>query len=210
MKNNKIKDLAILSMFIAIILLFAFTPLGYIRLPFINATLLHIPVIIGSILLGAKYGAVLGFLFGLTSMIINTITPNPIISFVFSPFVPVYGTQNGNILALVVCFFPRILTGIIPYYVYKFLSKIFKERYKIVSISIAGVAGSMTNTLLVVHFIFFLFRSSYADARHLEIDAIYGIILSIIATNGIPEAIVAAVVTAAICIPVGLVQKSNM
>ena len=210
MKNEKVKKLAILSMFIAIIGLFAFTPIGFIRLPLINATLLHIPVIIGSILLGAKYGAILGFLFGLTSMINNTMTPNPIISFVFSPFVPVYGTESGSIFALIVCFVPRILVGVTPYYVYTGLSKIFKEKAKIASLSIAGVVGSMTNTLLVMHLIFFLFRDSYAEARNLAMDAVYGVVLGIIATNGIPEAIAAAIVTAAICIPVGFVQKSNI
>ena len=208
MRNEKVKKLAILSMFVAIILLFAFTPIGFIRLPLINATLLHIPVIIGSILLGPKYGAVLGFLFGLTSMINNTMTPNPIISFVFSPFVPVIGTDSGSILALVVCFIPRILVGITPYYVYTALTRLFKDKAKIVSLSIAGVVGSMTNTLLVMHLIFFLFRDSFAYPRELASDAVYGAILGIIATNGIPEAIAAAIVTAAICIPVGLVQKS--
>ena len=205
MRNEKVKKLAILSMFVAIILLFAFTPIGFIRLGFINATILHIPVIIGGILLGPKYGAALGFLFGLTSLINNTMAPNPT-SFVFSPFVPIIGTESGSPLALIVCFIPRILVGITPYYVYKGLSKLFKNTEKVVSYSIAGAIGSLTNTLLVLHLIYFLFMDSFAYAARM--DAVYSVVLGIIATNGIPEAIAATIVTAAICIPVRLVQKS--
>ena len=69
----------------AIIVIMAFVPfLGYIPLGFMNAATLHIPVIIGAILLGPKYGAFLGLTFGLTSLWKNTFMPNPT-SFVFSP-----------------------------------------------------------------------------------------------------------------------------
>ena len=57
-----IADLAILGMFIAIIILMTAVPqLGYIQFFAIRITMLHIPVIIGSILLGPKKGAILGF-----------------------------------------------------------------------------------------------------------------------------------------------------
>ena len=70
MKQHKqLVQLMLLAMLAAIIFTLAFTPLGFIRLPFISATTIHIPVIIGSILLGPKYGAVLGFCFGLTSLV---------------------------------------------------------------------------------------------------------------------------------------------
>lgn len=55
------------------------------------------------------------------------------------------------------------------------------------------------NTLLVMHLIYFLFREQFAAARAISIDAVYKAILAIIATNGIPEAIVAAVLTPAVC-----------
>ena len=79
-------------MFSAIIILLAVTPIGFINLAFIKATIVHIPVIIGSLLLGPKLGAVLGFVFGVTSLINNTLNP-AISSFVFSPLSRFRGGQ---------------------------------------------------------------------------------------------------------------------
>ena len=53
-RTRQVQSLAILAMFTAIIFLLTFTPLGLIDLPVIKATVLHVPVIIGSILLGPK------------------------------------------------------------------------------------------------------------------------------------------------------------
>ena len=199
--NKQSREIAILAMFAAIIFILAFTPLGFIRLPLINATIIHIPVIIGSIMIGPKYGAILGLMFGLTSFINNTMAPNPLISFVFTPFFPVPGRDSGSLLALLICFGPRMLVGVVPWYVYNGLNRILKTKSKILNLAIAGVAGSLTNTLLVMHLIFFLFRDSYAQVRDLPIEAVYGVILGIIAMNGVPEAIIAGVVTAAVCVP---------
>jgi len=207
-RDKKTFKLVVMAMFAAIIFILALTPLGFIRLPFINATTIHIPVIIGSILLGPKYGAALGFMFGLTSFIINTMTPNPMISFVFTPLYPVPGTTSGSAWALVVCFVPRILVGIVPWYVYKGMGKLLKNKFNVLSLTVAGIIGSMTNTLLVMHLILFLFREPYAEVRNLALDAVYGVIMGIIAMNGIPEAIVAGILTAAICIP--LMMKMNV
>jgi uncharacterized membrane protein len=200
--------------FTSIIMLLAFTPLGFIRLPLINATMLHIPVIVGSVLLGWKYGAVLGFVFGLTSLINNTIAPG-LISFVFSPAIPVpppAGDGVGSLSALIVCFVPRILVGITPWLVYSGLRKfppLKKSALQPVNLIFAGIIGSMTNTLLVMHLIYALFRQPFAQARELASDAVYGAILAVIAANGIPEAIAAAVLAAAICTPLLLLQRRH-
>jgi uncharacterized membrane protein len=208
MLQNKSRKIAIMGMFSAIIFLLAFTPIGFIQLPFIKATIIHIPVIIGSILLGVKFGAALGFLFGVTSLINNTMAP-ALSSFVFSPLIPIPTTSSGSPFALIVCFVPRILVGVFPYLVYSGLKKLLKNKMEIISLTISGVVGSLTNTLLVMHLIFFLFRDSYAEVRNIAFDAVYGVILSIIAVNGIPEAIVAGIFTAAVCIPLMIVQKKQ-
>ena len=44
----------------AIVILLANTPLGMIQLPIVKATTVHIPVIIGAIILGPAAGAILG------------------------------------------------------------------------------------------------------------------------------------------------------
>ena len=51
------------SVLVAIIIVLAFTPLGYIRTAGLEITLIVIPVAVGAIVLGEKYGALLGFVF---------------------------------------------------------------------------------------------------------------------------------------------------
>ena len=196
MKNVKTNYLVKLSFFVAIIVLLAVTPfLGYIPLGFTRATIIHIPVIIGSILLGPVYGAFLGFVFGLTSLLNNTFNPT-VTSFVFTPFYSIGGT-SGNFWSLVICFLPRILVGVVPYYLYKGMKKI--NNSDVLALGIAGVGGSLTNTLLVMNFIYLFFGQSYAQAKNVAFSTLYGIILSVIAINGLPEAIVAGVLTTAVC-----------
>ena len=115
MKNNtvtgyarvsKTKGMAQVALFAALIVLMAFTPfLGYIPLGFTRATIIHIPVIIGSLLLGPKKGAGLGFVFGLTSFINNTINPT-VTSFVFTPFYSL-GEYSGGVGSMIYLFCPQ-------------------------------------------------------------------------------------------------------
>lgn len=198
MQNKKTTNLVLLALFAAIIFILAFTPIGYLQLGVIKATIIHIPVIVGSILLGPKKGAVLGFLFGLTSLISNTFTP-VLMSFAFSPLIPVFGTDKGSPMALFICFLPRIMVGIVPYYVYQLLDKLFHSKWKILTFTVSGILGSLTNTLLVMNGIYFIFKDSYAAARSIPLETVYSAVLAIIFGNGIPEAVVAGIVTSALC-----------
>ncbi len=198
MQNKKTTNLVLLALFAAIIFILAFTPIGYIQLGVIKATIIHIPVIVGSVLLGPKKGAALGFLFGLTSLISNTFTP-VLMSFAFSPFIPVFGTDKGSLMALLICFLPRIMVGIVPYYIYRLLDRLFHNKWKLLTFTVAGILGSFTNTLLVMNGIYFVFKDSYAAARSISLETVYSAVLAIIFGNGIPEAIVAGIVTSALC-----------
>lgn len=194
-RKNNTKKLAQLALLTAIILIMAFVPyLGYIPLGFMNATIIHIPVIIGAVFMGPKAGATLGFVFGLTSLYNNTFNPN-ITSFVFSPFYTAGGV-NGGVRSLIVCFIPRILIGVVAYYSYKGIIKSFgnKARTRTIGFALAGVMGSLTNTILVMSGIYFLFGESYALARGVAVDALYKIIFTVIGTQGVPEAIVAGLI----------------
>lgn len=194
--SNKTISIANLSLFIAIITLMAFIPfLGYIPLGFARATIIHVPVILGSIILGPKKGAILGFVFGLTSFLVATFTPD-ITAFAFTPFYSI-GNIHGNFFSLIICFVPRILVGIIPYFVYNFLCKVIqKENYKqTLALCISGIIGSLTNTLLVMNLIFLFFKDNFAQINNVSADTVYLVILSIIAINGIPEAIIASILT---------------
>ena len=192
-KTRQMVQMALLG---AIILVMAFTPfLGYIPLGFTRATIIHIPVILGSLLLGPKKGAILGALFGVTSLINNTMNPT-VTSFVFTPFYSI-GATHGNFWSLVICFVPRILVGIVPYYVYRLVQKWLKNRKKgqVLSLSLAGLIGSLTNTLLVMNFIYLFFNQSYAQANGVSVNTLYGFILTVIGINVVQDAIVAALLT---------------
>ena len=201
MRNKKTLGLVQVALFTAIVFVLAMVPgLGYIPLGVIRATTIHIPVIVGSVILGPKKGAVLGGMFGLTSLINNTISPT-VTSFVFSPVLAMEMMGlKGALMSLVICFIPRILIGIVPYYVYGGIRKVMKKGKSslIVALGSAGVAGSLTNTLLVMNLIYLLFGEEYAAAKEMAYEALYSAILLIIGTNGVPEAIVAAVLVAAI------------
>lgn len=199
-RSKQTRDMVMTAMFTAIIIVMAFVPyMGYIPLGFMNATIIHIPVIIGAIILGPKKGAFLGGVFGLTSMINNTINPN-LTSFVFSPFYSL-GETHGNFFSIIICMVPRILIGVVAYYVYKGVMKLFKNKKhaNIPACAVAGVAGSLTNTILVMGGIGILFGESYAAAKGLALDALYGVILGVVGTNGIPEAIVAGIIVTLVC-----------
>ncbi|MGX7352566.1 membrane protein [Enterococcus canis] len=206
MKNTRTFTLT--AMFLGILLLLAFTPLGFIPIGPINATTMHIPVIIASIILGPKIGGFLGGTFGIISIIRATIFPNAT-SFVFSPFIPVIGTNSGDLRSLIVAIVPRILIGIVPYYAFKLLNHWFKAKGQPASLFIAGLLGSITNTILVMNLIFFLFRDAYAQATGTGVDVLYGAILGIIFTAGIPEAIVAGLATAGVAAVLLRLMRKN-
>lgn len=197
--NKKTFHMVLTALFMAIVIIMAFVPnLGYINLVVIKATLIHVPVIIGSIVLGPKMGAILGATFGLTSLINNTINPS-LLSFAFSPFYTM-GDVGGNFFSVIICFVPRILVGVIPYFVYKGIMALLKnfKAKKVVALPIASVVGAFTNTLLVMNMIYFFFREEFATAKEIAVEVVYDVILGIIAANGVPEAIAAAVLGTAV------------
>ena len=195
----KYRDFVLLALFTAIVFVLGLTPLGMVPLGLIKATTLHIPVIIGCLLLGPRYGAVLGAMFGLVSFLSNTMSP-AVLSFAFTPLVPVPGTPNGSPLSLVICFVPRILVGVVPWFVYRGLQKLMKEscRGKILSMAIAGASGAILNTGLVMSLIYFLFRDAYASVNGIPVEAVAGVVLGVVGTNGVAETALAAVLTPAI------------
>ena len=140
MRNNKTAELVLTALFAAIIIIMAFTPLGYIPLVVINATIIHIPVILGSLFCGPKKGGFLGFIFGLTSFIKNTVMPTSLSAFVFSPVLAasMVGT-SGIVKSAFICFVPRILVGILPYFVYIGVKKALSSRHKILWASVFNI-----------------------------------------------------------------------
>lgn len=209
MKNKKTFDIVLTAFFLGIMILMSVVPfLGFIPIGPLNATILHVPVIIGSVILGPRLGAFLGTSFGVMSVINATTRPSAL-SFVFSPFIPIIGTSHGSWKALLVALVPRILVGIVPYYVYKFGQRFFKGKTNTIALFLAGIAGGLTNTLLVMNLIYFLFKDSYGQIIKKGADQVYGAILAVIATQGVPEAIVAGILTAAVASILLRLRKQN-
>ena len=173
----------------AIVIVLANTPLGMIQLPIIKATTVHIPVIIGAILLGPMAGAILGFVFGVCSLISNTMAPT-LLSFAFSPFLSTTGIL-GAVKAVWISVGCRILIGVAAGWLWILLKKI--KFNQVIALVIVGFAGSMVNTITVMGSIYLLFAQQYAQAKEVAVAAVWGLIMGTVTASGIPEAIAAAV-----------------
>ncbi len=177
----------------AIVILLANTPLGMIQLPIIKATTVHIPVIIGAVLLGPSAGAILGGVFGICSMISNTTAPT-LLSFAFSPFLA--EDLLGVVKTLWIAIGCRILIGVVAGWVWIGLRKLRLSPW--VALPITGFVGSMVNTVFVMGSIYVLLASQYAAAKEVALDAVWGLIMATVTASGIPEAIAAAVLVTAL------------
>lgn len=159
MRNEKTKDLVLIALFVAIIFMMTFTNLGYIPVGFISATIVHIPVILASLYLGPKKGAIVGFAFGLSSFI-NTFRSATALSFAFSPVIA-YGMEGvgvkGIFISTYIAFVPRILVGIVPYYVFIGIKALLKNtgmkdkldgKLLAINVIVAAVIGYALNGFL--------------------------------------------------------------
>ena len=177
----------------AIVILLANTPLGMIQLPIIKATTVHIPVIIGAVLLGPLAGSILGGVFGICSLISNTMAPT-LLSFAFSPFL----AENfaGVLKALWISIGCRICIGLVAGWLWIALKKLKVNSW--IALPITGFIGSMTNTVLVMGSIYVLLAGQYASVKGVALDAVWGLIMVTVTSSGIPEAIAAAILVTAI------------
>ena len=197
MKKNTITiRIAQYAVLIALMLLLAFTPIGYIKIGLVEITTMMLPVAIGAIVIGPVGGLVLGSVFGLTSFFQ---------CFGMSPFGALLLGLNP-IGAFVTCFVPRALMGLLVGVIFKALYRI--DRTKIVSFAVANLLSALLNTLFFVcsMLLFFwnneAFVSAMADGG---LDVNSGIIVffaAFVGINGIAEAIFATVVGTAISKPI--------
>ena len=186
--------MATLAMLCGVLLVMGMTGIGFIPLPVIKATTMHIPVILGAILLGPKAGAVLGAVFGVCSIWANTTTPG-LLSFAFSPFMSSEGLM-GVCKSLWVALGCRIAFGLLAGWFWPFFRKILKGEYA--ALPITAAVATICHTLLVMGSIYFLFTQQYAAAKNVAISAVFGLIMGTVTASGIPEAIAAAILVTVI------------
>ena len=192
-RDNRIHRMVALAMMAAIVVLLANTPLGLIQTPIIKATTVHIPVILGAILLGPSAGCALGAVFGICSLISNTIAPT-VTSFAFSPFYA--DGPVGAVKALWISVGCRVLIGLISGWLWVILKKV--KLPDMVALPVVGFVGSMTNTVAVMGSIYLLLAEQYAQARQVAVSAVYGLVMATVTGAGVMEAIAALVLVTAI------------
>ena len=183
--NNKTRKLTFLGVMLSLTIVFVLIT----AVPGPTATLamlIFIPTIITSIVYGPKFGALMGFLAGLITLIRAYIAPLSAFDYFF---------QNPLVAIL-----PRVFIGVIPYFVYEGLKKVFKFKGgENVSAIIAGASGMITNTVLVILALYLLYSTNivkmYTEAGFEIGNSIVSFLLVIGGFNGLIEAATAAVLT---------------
>ena len=193
-KKHDTRWMVSVALMAAIVIVLANTPLGMIQLPIIKATTVHIPVILGAILLGPGAGAILGAIFGICSLVSNTMAPT-LLSFAFSPFLSTTGIP-GALKAIWISVGCRILIGVVAGWLWVLFTKIKLNQF--IALPIVGFVGSMVNTVTVMGSIYCLFAQQYAEAKEVALTAVFGLVMGTVTASGIPEAIAAAILVLAL------------
>lgn len=191
-QRSSAQRITLLAIFLAIIILQNTIPvLGYIPIPPLYPTIVHVTVIVASVVLGWKDGAIVGLAWGLIRWIKAWTAP-------LTPLDPIIWI-NPMISVL-----PRILVGIFSGWCYQMARQRLSFRW---ASSLAAVIGSLTNTILVLTFIVLFYGEIYAQHLGVATSALAGIIMMTIATSGLLEALIAALLTNIIAQP--LLKKMN-
>lgn len=186
-KQNLFKQVLV-ALFCAIVLVQTSIPfLGYIPLGVLNLTIIQITVIVSALTLGLWPGVTVGFFWGVVTFIRAFVAPtSPLAAIVFvNPIISVV---------------PRMMIAVMAFYSWKFFSKFLKT--KGLSFSLAAILGALTNTILVLGAIYLFYRGQSHALYAVSTDKLLPLLLGIVATNGIPEALLSAVITPVIVIPV--------
>lgn len=184
-KRNNIYKMVLIAMFIALMLVMNFTPLGYITVTgAFSITLMTIPVALGAACTGITGGTILGFVFGLTSFLQAFG-----IGFMIDPSAAPLFSENpfGYV---VTCFIPRILTGFVAGLVFSLFEK--KEKTGVWAFGISSAIVPILNTLLFMSsYILFYSNTSFGGA-------VMTVLLTILTINFLVELLVTTIAGTAI------------
>ena len=188
MKNNKVKRLVLLGLFTAILLVMSWTPLGYLKVGFLEITLNVIPLAVAAITLGSAGGAVTGAVFGLTSFLqcigIGGLSPLGEVLFGISP-----------LFCFIVCFVPRVLDGYISGFVFRGISK---KVPRTVACYITGFVSAFLNTLLFMTALIALYGSHSYMQGLMEGRNVFTFVCTFVGINAVFEMLACTVVSGAV------------
>lgn len=199
--NPKVGRLARMALLVAIIILLTFTPLGYITLPFIAATTIQMPVIIGAVMMGPMAGLALGIAFGLSALCKVLMMPgaDPVATAILS-----YNFFLYAVIAIV----PRGLMGWLSGLLFAGLNKTLPNQ-RLISYGITGFVGSMLNTIFYLGSPWLMASGIVAEVYSMDISGVGAMVMTVAATAGIPEAIVSCVIVAAVCRALQAIDKNK-
>ena len=147
--SKNLRRLTTAAILTAVIVVMAFTPLGYLKAGPVEITFLTIPVVIGAILLGPAYGAWLGVVFGASSFA-TCVLGSSVFGAALLSIHPV-----GTFLCTML---PRIMVGLVPAWLFRLLYRGNQLGRALVLTSLAGV---LTNTVLFIGMVVAIFRNTY-------------------------------------------------
>lgn len=177
------------AMMVAVVLVLANTPLGLIRMPFLTATTLHIPVIIATLVLGLEAGVITGLVFGINSLISNLTNASFFAPFFINPLVSVL---------------PRLLFPVAVHLIAMGLRRAL-SRFgfgKSLGYILTSALGTGLHTVMVMGMIYLLYAPKIADmlisgagVPQAIVERGVGVGVAVLgATNGLPEMLVAALI----------------
>lgn len=190
-KTGRILRLTQLSVLVALLIIFGFTSIGYIKIGVIEITLNIIPVAIGAIVLGPSAGAICGAVFGLTSF---WQAASGTSAFGFMLF------QHSPVNTFIICFLPRLLEGLLTALIFKALMKACKNKNS-VPCAAASLCCPLLNTLLFVGSFILLFMKTdifsglYTQSAANSIAAFF---IWFVGLNGLVEAIAGFIIATAV------------
>lgn len=186
---NNVQKTTYTAILIALMIVMHFT-FGYITAGAIEMCFMTVPVVIGAILLGPVSGAVLGGVFGLSSLLCAFGIGHP----------SAFGASIVSInpfYAVILCIVPRVLMGVLVGLIYKILEKSVKN--KTFNVSVSGFAGAFLNTALFMFSLIALYGSSdMVKEWETAFDAagnILKLIVLLVGLNGLIEAVICTAIS---------------
>lgn len=193
MKTKKLstKQLTVLGLMIAVLVLMSYTPLGYLNIGPLAITFNMIPVAIAAISCGPLGGAVLGAVFGLTSfgqcIGIGGVSAMGATLFSISP-----------VLAFIQRFVPRFLDGWLLGYLFRWLRKATKNTT--LTGYITGFLSAFLNTVFFMVALVVLFGNTDYVKNLIGGRNIIVFICAFVGVNAICEMISATILTGVISV----------
>ena len=193
MKTKKLstKQLTVLGLMIAVLVLMSYTPLGYLNIGPLAITFNMIPVAIAAIACGPLGGAVLGAVFGLTSfgqcIGIGGVSAMGATLFSISP-----------VLAFIQRFVPRFLDGWLLGYLFRWLRKATKNTT--LAVYITGFLSAFLNTVFFMVALVVLFGNTDYVKNLIGGRNIIVFICAFVGVNAICEMISATILTGVISV----------